>query len=153
VQCSFCGPDKWTIIVPCSACARYYLFSRAFRLAVGLNRPLVKLVLKVLSGVERSGREAGHVRYSAEVKNERAIVHSAIVCMGRIVTALPSPLQFKGQSNSSEFTCIRLLNLFLWSSERRVFFYVHGSLHRNINLTERTNKMQPCSGIDYSDVS
>jgi hypothetical protein len=30
---------------------------------------------------------------------------------------------------------------------------VHGSVHRNINLTERTNKMQPCSRIYYSNVS
>ena len=31
--------------------------------------------------------------------------------------------------------------------------YVHGSVHRNINLIERTNKMQPCSKIYYSNVS
>ena len=30
---------------------------------------------------------------------------------------------------------------------------VHGSVHRNINLMERTNKMQPCSRIYYSNVS
>jgi len=30
---------------------------------------------------------------------------------------------------------------------------VHGSVHRNINLIERTNKMQPCSRIYYSNVS
>jgi len=30
---------------------------------------------------------------------------------------------------------------------------VHGSVHRNINLIERTNKMQPCSRIYYSSVS
>jgi hypothetical protein len=30
---------------------------------------------------------------------------------------------------------------------------VHGSVHRNINLIERTNKMQPCSRIYYSVVS
>jgi len=30
---------------------------------------------------------------------------------------------------------------------------VHGSVHRNINLIERTNKMQPCSRIYYSHVS
>jgi hypothetical protein len=30
---------------------------------------------------------------------------------------------------------------------------VHGSVHRNINLTERTNKMQLCSRIYYSNVS
>jgi len=29
----------------------------------------------------------------------------------------------------------------------------HGSVHPNINLTERTNKMQPCSRIYYSSVS
>jgi hypothetical protein len=27
---------------------------------------------------------------------------------------------------------------------------VHGSVHRNINLIERTNKMRPCSRIYYS---
>ena len=30
---------------------------------------------------------------------------------------------------------------------------VHGSVHLNINLIERTNKMQPCSRIYYSNVS
>jgi hypothetical protein len=30
---------------------------------------------------------------------------------------------------------------------------VHGSVHCNINLTERTNKMQPLSRIYYSNVS
>jgi len=30
---------------------------------------------------------------------------------------------------------------------------VHGSVHRNINLIERTNKMQLCSRIYYSNVS
>ena len=30
---------------------------------------------------------------------------------------------------------------------------VHGSLHRNIKLTERTKKMRPCSRIYYSNVS
>jgi len=30
---------------------------------------------------------------------------------------------------------------------------VHGSVRRNINLIERTNKMQPCSVIYYSSVS
>ena len=30
---------------------------------------------------------------------------------------------------------------------------VHGSVHRNINVIERTNKMRPCSGIYYSNVS
>jgi hypothetical protein len=30
---------------------------------------------------------------------------------------------------------------------------VLGSVHRNINLMERTNKMQPCSRIYYSSVS
>jgi len=30
---------------------------------------------------------------------------------------------------------------------------VHGSVHRNINLIERINKMQPCSRIYYSNVS
>jgi hypothetical protein len=34
-----------------------------------------------------------------------------------------------------------------------LFFYVHGSLHRNINLIEITNRMQPCSRIYYSNVS
>jgi len=29
----------------------------------------------------------------------------------------------------------------------------HGSVHRNIKLIERTNKMQPCSRIYYSNVS
>jgi hypothetical protein len=33
------------------------------------------------------------------------------------------------------------------------FFYVHESVHRNINLIERTNKMRPCSGIYYCNVS
>jgi len=32
-------------------------------------------------------------------------------------------------------------------------FDVHGSMHRNIKLMERTNKMQPCSRIYYSNVS
>jgi len=32
-------------------------------------------------------------------------------------------------------------------------FDVHGSVHRNINLIERTNKMQPCSRMYYSNVS
>ena len=30
---------------------------------------------------------------------------------------------------------------------------VHGSMHRNINPIERTNKMRPCSRIYYSNVS
>jgi len=34
-----------------------------------------------------------------------------------------------------------------------VLLDIHGSVHRNINLIERTNKMQPCSRIYYSDVS
>ena len=29
---------------------------------------------------------------------------------------------------------------------------VRGSVHHNINLIERTNKMQPCSRIYYSNV-
>jgi len=41
---------------------------------------------------------------------------------------------------------------------RQVLLYfisldIHGSVHRNINLIERTNKMQPCSRIYYSSVS
>ena len=36
---------------------------------------------------------------------------------------------------------------------RKRAFDVHGSVHRNINLIERTNKMQPCSRIYYSNVS
>ena len=32
-------------------------------------------------------------------------------------------------------------------------FDVHGSVHLNINLIERTNKMQTCSRIYYSIVS
>ena len=36
---------------------------------------------------------------------------------------------------------------------RKRAFDVHGSVHRNINLIERTNKMQPCSRIYYSSVS
>jgi hypothetical protein len=32
-------------------------------------------------------------------------------------------------------------------------FDVHGSVHRNTNLIERTDKMQPCSRIYYSNVS
>jgi len=31
-------------------------------------------------------------------------------------------------------------------------FDVHGSVHRNINPIERTNKRQPCSRIYYSNV-
>ena len=34
-----------------------------------------------------------------------------------------------------------------------IFFYVHVSVRRNIDLIERTNKMQPCSRIYYSTVS
>jgi len=30
---------------------------------------------------------------------------------------------------------------------------VHGSVHRNINLIERTNKMRLCSRIYYSNAS
>jgi len=38
---------------------------------------------------------------------------------------------------------------------KTVFFKldVHGSVHRNINLIERTNMMQLCSRIYYSNVS
>jgi len=32
-------------------------------------------------------------------------------------------------------------------------FDVHGSVHRKINLIQRSNKMQPCSRIYYSNVS
>jgi len=32
-------------------------------------------------------------------------------------------------------------------------FDIYGSVHRNINLIERTNKMRPCSRIYYSNVS
>ena len=32
-------------------------------------------------------------------------------------------------------------------------FDVHGSMHRNTNLTEITNKMRPCGRIYYSNVS
>jgi len=34
-----------------------------------------------------------------------------------------------------------------------MMFDVHGPVHRNIDLTERTNKMQLCSRISYSNVS
>ena len=34
----------------------------------------------------------------------------------------------------------------------RIGFDVHGSVHRNINLIGRTNKMQPCTRIYYSSV-
>jgi len=37
--------------------------------------------------------------------------------------------------------------------ESRRALDVHGSVHRNRNLIERTNKMQPCSRIYYSNVS
>jgi len=37
--------------------------------------------------------------------------------------------------------------------ERMYIRDVHGSVHRNINLIEGTNKMQPCSRIYYSNVS
>jgi hypothetical protein len=47
-----------------------------------------------------------------------------------------------------------------WTSSALAFFCstdwsfdVHGSVHRNVNLIERTNKMQPCSKIYYSNVS
>jgi len=30
---------------------------------------------------------------------------------------------------------------------------IHGSMHRNINVIERTNKMRQCSRIYYSNVS
>jgi hypothetical protein len=30
---------------------------------------------------------------------------------------------------------------------------IHGSVRRNIKLIEKTNKVQPCSRIDYSNVS
>jgi hypothetical protein len=43
--------------------------------------------------------------------------------------------------------CFYLLNTFVCKLD------VHGSVHRNINLIERTNKMQPCSRIYYSNVS
>jgi hypothetical protein len=29
--------------------------------------------------------------------------------------------------------------------------HIHGSVHHNINLTEVTNKMRPCSRIYYSN--
>ena len=32
-------------------------------------------------------------------------------------------------------------------------FDIHKSVHRNINLIERTNKMRPCSRIYYYNVS
>jgi len=43
----------------------------------------------------------------------------------------------------------------VWETHRRIFPFhdVHGSVHPNINLIERTNKMQPCSRIYYSFVS
>jgi hypothetical protein len=31
--------------------------------------------------------------------------------------------------------------------------HVYGALHRNTDLIERTNKMQPCSRVYYSNVS
>jgi len=34
-----------------------------------------------------------------------------------------------------------------------VYLDVYGSVHRNIKLIERTNKIQPCSRIYYSDIS
>jgi hypothetical protein len=34
-----------------------------------------------------------------------------------------------------------------------IMFDVHGSVHRNIYLIERTNKIEPCSRIYYSSVS
>ena len=35
-----------------------------------------------------------------------------------------------------------------------IYIYdVYGSVHRNINLIERTNKMQPCDRIYYYNVS
>jgi len=37
-----------------------------------------------------------------------------------------------------------------WNQLRRLD--VHGSVHYNLNLIERTNKMQPCSRIYYSNV-
>jgi hypothetical protein len=44
---------------------------------------------------------------------------------------------------------IRIIGFFF---ENRLL-EVHGSVHRNIKLIERTNKMQPCSRIYYSIVS
>jgi len=46
------------------------------------------------------------------------------------------------------------INLNIRIPRSRIQLYdVHGSVHRNINLTERTNKMQPCNRIYYSYVS
>jgi hypothetical protein len=50
-------------------------------------------------------------------------------------------------------TFIWPIKLFYDSKKCIVSFDVHGTVHRNINLIERTNKMQPCSRIYYSNVS
>jgi len=40
--------------------------------------------------------------------------------------------------------------MYLVAGKGTLPFDVHKSMHRNINLIERTNKMQPCSRIYYS---
>ena len=42
--------------------------------------------------------------------------------------------------NVNLFNCLSILD-------------VHGSVHRNTKFIEKTNKMQPCSRIYYSNVS
>jgi len=48
--------------------------------------------------------------------------------------------------------CVRTVCLNL-TEYHKATVDVHGSVHRNINLIESTNKMQPCSRIYYSNVS
>jgi len=53
---------------------------------------------------------------------------------------------------------LHFINRFIFDHKKYLInrdyrLYVHGSVHRNINLIERTNKMQPCSRIYYSSVS
>ena len=42
-------------------------------------------------------------------------------------------------------TCFVTPNSLITEQLQHLFFYVYGSVHRNINLIERANKMQPCS--------
>jgi hypothetical protein len=71
-------------------------------------------------------------------------------CRNRRVTCFRYPghvVRFE----SPALVSVGMINLY--SSLSVYKLHVHGSVHPNMKLIERTNKMQPCSRIYYSSIS
>ena len=73
------------------------------------------------------------------------------------VGPVPSSICFPPVNTLDISSCSSYMNTsyFYAQQEKTVIekLHVHGSVHHNINLTEITTKMRPCSGIYYSSVS